>query len=86
MPGFGDLTDKELAEVHALAASSAAAQGLPAKVADPAILRQVAGLVRPELAAPDERDTRRVEGVAAGSRGADDCVVEHGGDDCGLAA
>src|SRR5436309_1818374 len=53
--GVPGLTDKQVAEVRALAVASAAAQGLPAKVRDRAILQRVAALVRPGLAAPDER-------------------------------
>ena len=83
MPG---LTDKQVAEVHALAVASAAAQGLPAKVQDPAILRSVAALVRPGLAAPDRCDPPRVEGVSARSGGRDHGVVEDGSDDRSLAA
>ena len=80
------LTEKQLAEVHALAVASAAAQGLPAKVQDPTVLRSVAALVRPGLGAPDETDAGRVERVAAGNGGGDDGVVESGGDDRSLAA
>ncbi|MGZ4356593.1 MAG: DNA mismatch repair protein, partial [Gaiellaceae bacterium] len=68
------------------AVASAQAQGLPAKVQEPAILKRVAGLVRPGLAAPDEADPARVEGVASGGGGSDDGVVEDGADDRGLAA
>ena len=80
------LTDKQIAEIHARAIASAEAQGLSAKVEDPAILKQVAALVKPQLAAPDERDSAGIEGVASGSRGGDDGVVEDGRDDRGLAA
>ena len=75
-----------MAEIHARAIASAEAQGLPAKVQDPAILKQVAALAKPTLAAPDEHDPGRIEGVASGSRGGDDSVVEDGRDDRGLAA
>jgi hypothetical protein len=80
------LTDKQIAQVRALAVASAEAQGLPAKVEDAAILRQVAALVRPGLAAPDEADPGRIDGVPSGRSGADHGVVEDGGDDRGLAA
>ncbi len=80
------LTEQQIAEIRDRAVASAAAQGLPAKVQDPAILRRVAALVRPGLAAPDERDPGRVKRVAAGGGGADDGVVEGRGDDRGLAA
>jgi hypothetical protein len=83
MPG---LTEKQLAQLRALAVASAEAQGLPARVQDAAILRRVAGLFRPGLAAPGKGDAAGVEAVAAGNGGADDGVVEDGGDDRGLAA
>jgi hypothetical protein len=84
--GVRGLTDKQIAEIRARAVASAEAQGLPAKVQDRSILWQVAALVKPQLAAPDERDPARIEGVASGSRGGDDSVVEDGRDDRGLAA
>jgi hypothetical protein len=84
--GVPGLTESQLAEVRALAAASATAQGLPAKVEDRRILQQVAALVRPSLAAPDEADPGRVEGLATGCSGPDHSVVEDGGDDRGLAA
>ena len=80
------LTEGQLAQVRAIAVASAEAQGVPVKVSDPAILRQVAALVRPGLAAPDERDPGRIEGVTAGCGGSDHGVVEDGSDDRGLAA
>lgn len=80
------LTDKQIAEIRALAVASAAAQGLPAKVEDAAVLERVAALVRPGLSAPDERDPGRIEGVTAGLAGSDNGVVERRGDDRGLAA
>lgn len=80
------LTEKQLAAVRELAVASAEAQGLPVKVQDPGVLRQVAGLLRPGLGAPDETDPGRVEGVASRSGGTDDGVVEDSGDDRGLAA
>lgn len=83
MPG---LTERQLAAVRALAVESAGAQGLPAKVQDGAILRRVAALVRPGLAAPDETDPARVEGVSTGDSRPDDSVIEDGGDDRSLPA
>jgi hypothetical protein len=80
------LTETQVDEIRARAVVSAEAQGLPAKVQDAAILRRVAALVRPGLAAPDERDPGRVEGVASADRRGDDGVVEDGGDDRSLAA
>jgi hypothetical protein len=84
--GVPGLTDSQIAEVRARAVSSAEAQGLPAKVQDASVLRQVAALVRPGLGAPDEADARQVDGVAAGGGGADEGVVERRADDRGLAA
>jgi hypothetical protein len=80
------LTEKQIEETRALAIASALAQGLPERVQDPAILQRVAALVRPGLAAPDGGDPGGIEGVAAGSGGGDDSVVEGCGDDRGLAA
>jgi hypothetical protein len=84
--GVRGLTDKQIAEIRDRAVASAAAQGLPAKVQDATILRRVAALVRPGLAAPNERDPGRIKRVASGGGGADDGVVEGRGDDCDLAA
>lgn len=80
------LTEQQVAEIRDRAVASAAAQGLPAKVNDPTILQRVAALVRPGLAAPDERDPGRIKRVAAGGGGADDGVVEGRGNDRGLTA
>jgi hypothetical protein len=81
------LTDKQIAEIRERAVASAEAQGLPARVQDPAILQRVAALVRPGLATPDERDPGQIERPAAGrGGGADDGVVEGRGDDRGLTA
>jgi len=80
------LTEKQIAEIRARAVASAEAQGLPAKVHDASVLRQVAALVRPGLGAPDEIDAREVDGVAAGGGGGDEGVVEDCGDDRELAA
>ena len=81
------LTDRQIAEIRERAVASAVAQGLPAKVQDPVILQRVAALVRPGLAAPDERDPGWIKRVAAGGGGgADDGVVEGRGDDRRLAA
>jgi hypothetical protein len=80
------LTDRQVAEVRALAVASAQAQGLPAKVVDQTILQRVAALVRPGLAAPDEADPGQVDGIASGGGRDDHGVVERRSDDRGLAA
>ena len=67
--GVRGLTEQQIAEIRDRAVASAAAQGLSAKVQDAAILRRVAALVRPGLAAPDERDPGRIKRVAAGVAG-----------------
>ena len=75
--------------------ASCASQGLPLRVADPAILAQVAGLLgagpgvsreAPRRSAsgsgtPDGGDAAVVEAVVATTSGGDDQVVEDGGDD-----
>jgi hypothetical protein len=84
--GVRGLTDKQIAEIRALAVASAEAQGLPAKVEDASILGQVAALIRPGLAAPDEADARGVKRVPPRDGRSDDSVVEDSGHDRGLAA
>lgn len=75
--------------------ASCASQGLPLRVADAAILAQVAGLLgagpgpgrvapgrtAPGSGPPDGREAAGVEAVVAASGGCDGDVVEHGGDD-----
>ena len=74
--------------------SSCAAQGLPVKVSDRAVLEGVAGLLGgapgasrvaprgPALSGPPNGgETARVEPVVAASAGANNQVVEDGGDD-----
>jgi hypothetical protein len=80
------LTEAQIAEIRTRAIASAEAQGLAAKVQDPTILKRVAALVRPGLAAPDERDPGRIERVSSTDGRSDDGVVEDGGDDRSLAA
>ena len=66
--------------------SSCAAQGLPVKVADRALLGQVVGRrsgahQRTAPGAPDRREPVGVEPVVASSAGVDDDVIEDGRDD-----
>jgi hypothetical protein len=88
------MTDPIIVAAHAWVEESCAAQGLPLRVADPAVLAAVAGLlgVAPggsRVAAsspassdpPDGGETARVELVVAAPSGADNDVVEDGGDD-----
>ena len=83
MPG---LSEAQAAEARAWAERTAAAQGLPLRVSDPAVLRQVAALVRPGLGAPDRGQAGGVEPIQAAFAGGDGDVVDDRGDDRGLAA
>lgn len=74
-------------EVSAWVRASRAAQGLPEKVEDPAILRALAVLLRPALAglpAPKRRYTRRIKSVAATNGGSNPDMVQDCGDDAPL--
>lgn len=88
------MTDPITVAAHAWVEESCAAQGLPVKVSDLAVLAAVAGLlgVAPgasRVAAsspapsdpPDGGETARVELVEPPLAGANDNVVEDGGDD-----
>ena len=74
MPGL----DKKLqAQAQAWAEESALAQGLPAKVEDHDVLRDVAALLGLKgSVAPDGGQARGVEAVEAPPTGADDDVLE----------
>lgn len=71
--------DEQLrAEARAWAEETAVAQGLPAKVADHDVLREVATLLglKGASVAPDGRQARAVEAVEAAPARADDDVLE----------
>lgn len=75
---------REQAQVWAEA--TAIAQGFPARVERPDVLRSVAVLlgsdeVREESGAPDRRKPRRVEAVEAPPAWTDDDMLDDGGDD-----
>lgn len=80
--------------------ASCAAQGVPARVSDAAVVAALAGLLgagfRPKVGGatsgpatasdpPDRRKAVGIEAVEPPAPGADDDVVEHGGDDRVLA-
>ena len=88
------MTEPIAAAARAWAEESCAAQGLPVKVSDLAVLSAVAGLLGAAPGAsrvaasspnrsdpPDRGEPALVELVVAAPAGADDQVIEDGGDD-----
>ena len=75
--GVSGLDDQLRAQAQAWAEESALAQGLPVKVADPDVLREVATLLGLKgSVAPDRGQARGVEAVEAPPAGADDDVLQ----------
>ena len=75
--GVSGLDDQLQAQAQAWAEGSALAQGLPARVVDHDVLRDVAALLGLKgSVAPDGGEARGVEAVEAPPPGADDDVLE----------
>ena len=83
---MGGLADDLRAAAQTWAEYTAQVQGLGPKVGEGEVLRSVALLLGAKpLGAPDGGESRRVEPVVAPPAGADDQVIEDGGDDLLLA-
>lgn len=84
------LPDDLRQQAQAWAEATAVAQGFPARVERPDVLRSVAVLLgsdeaRGDSGAPDRRKPRRVEAVEAPPAWSNDDMIEDGGDDLLLA-
>ena len=80
------LPDSLREQARAWAEATATAQGFPARVERPDVLRSVAVLlgsekVRQDSGAPDRRQPRRVEAVEAPPTWTNDDMIDDGGDD-----
>ena len=90
LPPSGD--GGEVVDVHSWVEESCAVQGIPSKVCDPRVLRDVAVLftigrtVATWLNLPDGRDPVRIELVAASDSRPDNDGVQQSGDDGSLAS
>lgn len=89
--GVPGLPDELRAQAHAWAEETAVAQGFPARVERPDVLRSVAVLLggaagSEDSGAPDRRQPRRVEAVEAPPAWSNDDMIEDGGDDLLLAS
>lgn len=89
--GLSGLTDDLRRQARAWADETAIAQGFPARVVRPDVLRSVAVLLGRGRAeseasgAPDRRKPRRVETIEAPPAWSNDDMIDDGGDDLLLA-